>query len=179
MPPARDLTPVDGVRAYIYSVPKNAPDVIIVGLNDRDAAMHDVYRLDIDSGELLPETLHWAKWTGASWTPDSLGFFYSRYPEPVEGEDVGGYIEKLVADVLADQVVDVAQRLVLVREVVRIDADDLAIWYNYGNPEIAVLGNGVEISSGDTTRLSWPQDCVHLFETQTGKRVPAADAHLA
>ena len=48
---ARDLTPVDGVRAQIYSVPKNAPDVIIVGLNDRDPSFHDVYKVDIATGE--------------------------------------------------------------------------------------------------------------------------------
>lgn len=51
VPPARDLTPVPGVRAYIYSVPKKAPGQIMVGLNDRDPAYHDVYRVDIASGE--------------------------------------------------------------------------------------------------------------------------------
>jgi len=51
VPVARDLTPIDGVRAMIYSVPKNAPDVIIVGLNDRDPSFHDVWRVDIESGD--------------------------------------------------------------------------------------------------------------------------------
>lgn len=51
VPEARDLTPIDGVRAMIYSVPKNAPDMIIVGLNDRDPSYHDVWRVDIESGD--------------------------------------------------------------------------------------------------------------------------------
>ncbi len=51
VPESRDLTPIDGVRAYIYAVPENTPGQIIVGLNDRDPAMHDVYRLSIDTGE--------------------------------------------------------------------------------------------------------------------------------
>jgi dipeptidyl aminopeptidase/acylaminoacyl peptidase len=51
VPPARDLTPIDGVRAQIYSVPKNAPDKIIVGLNDRDPSYHDVYTVDLGTGE--------------------------------------------------------------------------------------------------------------------------------
>ena len=51
VPPARDLTPVENVRAYIYAVPEKNPDVIIVGLNDRDQAYHDVYRVKIASGE--------------------------------------------------------------------------------------------------------------------------------
>jgi len=51
VPAARDLTPVDGVRAAIYSVPKNSPDIMIVGLNDRDPSYHDVYRVEIATGE--------------------------------------------------------------------------------------------------------------------------------
>jgi len=51
VPAARDLTPLDGVRAMIYSVPKNAPDVIIVGLNDRDPSFHDVWKVEIATGD--------------------------------------------------------------------------------------------------------------------------------
>ncbi|WP_376694627.1 S9 family peptidase [Wenzhouxiangella sp. EGI_FJ10305] len=51
VPSARNLTDIDDVRAQIYSVPKSTPGEIIVGLNDRDPALHDVYRVDIDSGE--------------------------------------------------------------------------------------------------------------------------------
>jgi len=50
VPEARDLTPIDGVRAAIYSVPKDTPGVMIVGLNDRDPSYHDVYKVDIASG---------------------------------------------------------------------------------------------------------------------------------
>ena len=51
VPPARDLTPIEGITAAIYAVPEGTPGHIIVGLNDRDPALHDVYRLDIDTGE--------------------------------------------------------------------------------------------------------------------------------
>lgn len=51
VPVARNLTPVDGVRAAIYSVPKNAPELIIVGMNDRDPRFHDVYTVEIATGE--------------------------------------------------------------------------------------------------------------------------------
>ncbi len=51
VPPARDLTPYEGVRAMIIAVPESTPGEIVVGLNDRDPAFHDVYRVDIDSGE--------------------------------------------------------------------------------------------------------------------------------
>jgi dipeptidyl aminopeptidase/acylaminoacyl peptidase len=51
VPAARNLTNLPGVRAQIVHVPKSDPDVIYVGLNDRDRAWHDLYRLRISTGE--------------------------------------------------------------------------------------------------------------------------------
>lgn len=39
---------------------------------------------DVETGEDLPDLLKWSKFSGASWTPDGQGFFYSRYDEPSE-----------------------------------------------------------------------------------------------
>ncbi len=50
-PTARNLTDAKGARAAIYALPKKDPDTIYVGLNDRDAAWHDVYRVRISTGE--------------------------------------------------------------------------------------------------------------------------------
>lgn len=36
----------------------------------------------VETGEDLPDRLDWVKFSGASWTPDNCGFFYSRYDEP-------------------------------------------------------------------------------------------------
>jgi dipeptidyl aminopeptidase/acylaminoacyl peptidase len=51
VPPARDLTPLEKIRAYIYDVPKKTPNEIIIGLNDRKPELHDVYKVNIESGE--------------------------------------------------------------------------------------------------------------------------------
>ena len=51
VPPARDLTPGENVRGLIYAVPEATPNEILVGLNDRDPALHDVYRVNINTGE--------------------------------------------------------------------------------------------------------------------------------
>ena len=51
VPPSRNLTDAKGARALIYSLPKTDADVIFVGLNDRDAAWHDLYRVRISTGE--------------------------------------------------------------------------------------------------------------------------------
>jgi len=51
VPPARDLTPIEKVRAIIFDVPRKTPNEILIGLNDRRADLHDVYRLNIVTGE--------------------------------------------------------------------------------------------------------------------------------
>ncbi len=50
-PPARNVTDAKGARALLYSVPVSDPDVIYVGLNDRDPAWHDLYRVKLSTGE--------------------------------------------------------------------------------------------------------------------------------
>lgn len=52
VPTSRDLTPNEKVRAMIYQVSKKNPDVLMVGLNDRDPAYHDLYKLEISTGKL-------------------------------------------------------------------------------------------------------------------------------
>jgi dipeptidyl aminopeptidase/acylaminoacyl peptidase len=50
-PPSRDLTNLKGVRVSLFSAPKSDPDVIYIGLNDRDKSWHDLYKLRISTGE--------------------------------------------------------------------------------------------------------------------------------
>ncbi|HEX2571826.1 MAG TPA: alpha/beta fold hydrolase [Polyangia bacterium] len=50
VPTARDLTDLKNVRAQLYAVPKALPDTIYVGLNDRDAAWHDLYKVNLTTG---------------------------------------------------------------------------------------------------------------------------------
>ena len=50
-PPARDLTGLKGVRVMIFEAPKSDPNIIYIGLNDRDKAWHDLYKLNISTGE--------------------------------------------------------------------------------------------------------------------------------
>lgn len=50
VPAARNLTDAKGARAVIYNVPKSDPGSIFVGLNDRDQAWHDLYKVNIATG---------------------------------------------------------------------------------------------------------------------------------
>lgn len=40
---------------------------------------------EVDSAKDLPDLVKWVKFSGASWTKDGKGFFYSRYDEPKQG----------------------------------------------------------------------------------------------
>jgi dipeptidyl aminopeptidase/acylaminoacyl peptidase len=53
LPPVRNLTAVKGVTAVIYAVPRSDPDLIYIGLNDRDKAWHDLYKVRISTGERI------------------------------------------------------------------------------------------------------------------------------
>jgi dipeptidyl aminopeptidase/acylaminoacyl peptidase len=48
----RDLTPFDGVQTRVDALDKRHPDAVLVGLNNRDPALHDVYRLTLSTGVL-------------------------------------------------------------------------------------------------------------------------------
>jgi dipeptidyl aminopeptidase/acylaminoacyl peptidase len=48
---SKDLTPLEGVNARFQEVSHKFPDEILVGLNDRDPHLHDIYRINIETGE--------------------------------------------------------------------------------------------------------------------------------
>ena len=52
---------------------------------------------DVRTGKDLSDHLKWVKFSGASWTKDSTGFYYSRYDEPKPGDTLKGvnYFQKL------------------------------------------------------------------------------------
>lgn len=51
VPAARNLTNSQKVRTFIYNVPRSDPDSVYVGLNDREPAWHDLYKVKISTGE--------------------------------------------------------------------------------------------------------------------------------
>jgi dipeptidyl aminopeptidase/acylaminoacyl peptidase len=47
----KDLTPLANVAAQIEEVSDRVPDEILIGLNDRNEQLHDIYRVNITTGE--------------------------------------------------------------------------------------------------------------------------------
>ena len=60
----RDLTPFQGIQARFVAMDKHFPDTLLLGINRRTAELHDVYRLDLPSGELtlVAENPGYAAW---------------------------------------------------------------------------------------------------------------------
>ena len=67
------------------------------GLSDGGSDWRTFHVRDVTTGNDLPDTLNWVKFSGASWTKDNQGFFYSRYDEPNKGEELSSanYFQKL------------------------------------------------------------------------------------
>lgn len=70
-PASRDLTGLKGVRVEIFDVPKREPDIVYIGLNDRDKSWHDLYKLRISTGEKTLVHQNTERITG--WTFDLTG----------------------------------------------------------------------------------------------------------
>ncbi|MBN2682822.1 MAG: S9 family peptidase [Bacteroidales bacterium] len=70
----------------------------------------EIYVLNIETGELLPDIIKWVKFSGISWYKD--GFFYSRYDAPEEGAELSKsnqfhkvYYHKLGTDQAQDELI--------------------------------------------------------------------------
>ncbi|MBE9063172.1 S9 family peptidase [cf. Phormidesmis sp. LEGE 11477] len=84
---ARDLTPIENITAMLYAIPKETPNQIIIGLNDRDPRIHDVYRLDLATGDrtLLAQN----DGTVAGWGADLQGNIRLAYRQSAEnGQEI-------------------------------------------------------------------------------------------
>jgi dipeptidyl aminopeptidase/acylaminoacyl peptidase len=60
----RDLTPFEGIQARIIATRKSHRDEVLVGMNRENPQLHDVFRLDLKTGELtkLIENPGYAGW---------------------------------------------------------------------------------------------------------------------
>lgn len=47
----KDLTPLSGVHAQVVGMSRNEPDSVLVALNDRDRRWHDIYKINVRTGQ--------------------------------------------------------------------------------------------------------------------------------
>src|SRR5262249_19886004 len=60
------------------------------GIADAGSDWNKWYVRDVTTGKDLPDKLDWVKFSGASWTKDNKGFFYSRFDAPEPGKALTG-----------------------------------------------------------------------------------------
>jgi len=81
------------------------------------------YVRDLRTGKNTADTVRWAKFSGASWTRDGKGFFYSRFPEPTKAQQLKAKLTSNAAGIdqpIAALINDLKQRGML--------KDTLLVW---------------------------------------------------
>ena len=59
--------------------------LLAYGLASAGSDWQEWHVRDVATGQDRPDVLKWVKFSGAAWTKDNKGFFYSRYDEPTAG----------------------------------------------------------------------------------------------
>ncbi|MBI4326346.1 MAG: S9 family peptidase [Chloroflexi bacterium] len=92
-----NLLSTDGTVALSGSEASDDGKRLAYGLSTAGSDWQEWKVLDVASGQDLPDHLKWVKFSGASWSKDGQGFYYSRYDEPKETARLRGlnYFHKL------------------------------------------------------------------------------------
>ena len=72
----------DGSVSLSQWAPSPDAKLLAYGLAEGGADWNTVRVRDIPSGKDLSDEVRWMRFSNISWTNDSKGFYYSRYPEP-------------------------------------------------------------------------------------------------
>lgn len=85
-PPALLLDPNafsdDGTIALSTLAVSEDARLLAYGTSVSGSDWEELHVRDVGTGKDLGDLVRWVKFSGASWTKDGAGFFYSRYPEP-------------------------------------------------------------------------------------------------
>jgi prolyl oligopeptidase len=87
----------DGTVALTGLAVSDDGELMAYGLSTGGSDWKTWYVRDVATGEDFSDRLDWIKFSGASWTPDKQGFFYSGYPAPSEAAQLeqANYFQKL------------------------------------------------------------------------------------
>ena len=85
-PPSLIIDPnvisADGSVSLAQWLPSPDARLFAYGLAEGGADWRTIHVRDIATGKDLTDEVRWMRFSDLSWTKDSKGFFYSRYPEP-------------------------------------------------------------------------------------------------
>jgi prolyl oligopeptidase len=72
----------DGSVSLAQWMPSPDARLFAYGLSEGGADWMTIRVRDLETGKDLPDEIKWMRFSEISWTRDSKGFYYSRYPEP-------------------------------------------------------------------------------------------------
>jgi prolyl oligopeptidase len=77
----------DGATALSQWAPSEDGRFVVYGIQDGGSDWRTVRVLDVATGRVLDDEVKWVKFSSLEWAKDGSGFFYSRFPEPVAGQE--------------------------------------------------------------------------------------------
>ena len=72
----------DGTVAVTSTTVSEDGRLLAYGVATSGSDWNEIRVRDIEADQDLPDVVKWIKFSGPSWTKDSKGFFYSKFPEP-------------------------------------------------------------------------------------------------
>ena len=76
----------DGATALAEWAPSEDGKRLLYSVQEGGTDWRVVRVLDVDTGRVLPDEVKWVKFSNIAWAKDGSGFFYSRFPEPKQGQ---------------------------------------------------------------------------------------------
>ena len=102
----------DGATALAEWDPSEDGRYLLYAIQDGGTDWRTLRVLDVATGQPTQDEIHWVKFSGLDWAKDGSGFFYSRFPEPAQGqqfqslnENQGVYFHRLGTPQSADRLV--------------------------------------------------------------------------
>ncbi|MDG6079007.1 S9 family peptidase [Erythrobacter litoralis] len=148
----RDLTPVaEGARADIMGVSKDRPGIILVGLNERNPQLTDLYEVNIETGErtLIAENPGYAAWI----TDNTYKPRMALAPKP----DGGMNAVYLNEDMTPGEVfADIPSEDMLNTNVVGFSRDNSTVYMIDSRERNLAAGIAIDLTSGERRVIAEP-----------------------
>jgi prolyl oligopeptidase len=94
----------DGTVSIAFTSVSRDGRYLAYGISSAGSDWNEIRVRDVRTGKDLPDRIQWVKFSGADWSPDGKGFYYSAYDAPKAGAKLTGqnYFQKAYFHKLGD-----------------------------------------------------------------------------
>ncbi|KWV96431.1 peptidase S9 [Erythrobacter sp. AP23] len=149
----RDLTPLeDGIRAQIMGVSRDRPGVILVGTNERNPQLTDLYEYNIETGErtLIAENPGYAQWI----TDNTYKPRLALAPQP-DGGMKAVYLNEDMTP--GETFADIPSEDMLNTNIVQFSRDNNTVYMIDSRERNLAAGVAVDLATGERTVIVEPE----------------------